>query len=146
MITLASRNRPSWAKYGPMVKKKLCRVEFRNLRLPRALRGAGDYRETIIRPNLSSNSNATTIKRQPHPQHEACMWLNLGGYPLFSLPAGRLGPSAAKINPTLDLTFHKCFDFSRTKGELGSSSCSFSRIISLIKLGGFGMLPSKSEI
>jgi hypothetical protein len=32
------------------------------------------YRETNIRHALSSNSNPTTIKRQPHPQHEACMF------------------------------------------------------------------------
>jgi len=32
------------------------------------------YRERIIRHALSSNSNATRIKRQPHPQHEACMF------------------------------------------------------------------------
>jgi len=31
---------------------------------------AGDYRETNIGPTLRSNSNATSIKRQPHPQHE----------------------------------------------------------------------------
>jgi hypothetical protein len=36
---------------------------------------AGDYRETNIRPTLRSNSNATTIKRQPHPHHEACMFI-----------------------------------------------------------------------
>jgi hypothetical protein len=33
------------------------------------------YREKIIRHPLSSNSSGTTIKRQPHPQHEACMFI-----------------------------------------------------------------------
>jgi hypothetical protein len=33
------------------------------------------YREKIIRHPLSSNSSVTTIKRQPHPQHEACMFI-----------------------------------------------------------------------
>ena len=52
----------------------------------------------------------------------------------------------AKINPTLDLAFYTCLDFSRTKSPLDCSPCLFSRIISLIRLDGFGMLPSKSEI
>jgi hypothetical protein len=34
------------------------------------------YREKMIRPTLSSKSSATTIKRQPHPQHEACMFFS----------------------------------------------------------------------
>jgi hypothetical protein len=33
------------------------------------------YREKIIRHPLSSNSSVTTIKRQPHPQHEACIFI-----------------------------------------------------------------------
>jgi len=41
-----------------------------------SLVGVGEqfYREKIISP-LSSNSIVTTIKRQPHPQHEACMFI-----------------------------------------------------------------------
>jgi hypothetical protein len=38
-------------------------------------RGERFYREKIIRPTLSSKSSATTIKRQPHPQHEVCMFI-----------------------------------------------------------------------
>jgi hypothetical protein len=57
--------------------------------MPMSRSSAGDfYRETIIRPNLSSNRKATTIKRQPHPQHEACMWLNLRFIRFLANPAG----------------------------------------------------------
>jgi hypothetical protein len=38
-------------------------------------RGERFYREKIIRHPLSSKSSATTIKRQPHPQHEVCMFI-----------------------------------------------------------------------
>jgi hypothetical protein len=57
--------------------------------MPMSRSSAGDfYRETIIRPTLSSNRKATAIKRQPHPQHEACMWLNLRFIRFLANPAG----------------------------------------------------------
>jgi hypothetical protein len=66
---IAVRRSSAGGNYNPEIQRcsKMIERERDN--------SAGDYRETINRPTLSSNSNATTIKRQPHPQHEACMFI-----------------------------------------------------------------------
>src|ERR1700688_4907646 len=73
--------------YNPKIQRcrKMMRVKENS---------AGDYRETIIRPTLSSNSNATTTKRQPHPQHEACMFIR-SKLSVFSPPAFAEQPATA---------------------------------------------------